>query len=75
MAANPTPAKPGATSKKRENPVERQMSRADSLSSMQEFGAIVPPSKQGALREQKKGKPKGPLNRMWSSLTSALGGK
>lgn len=56
-------------------PVERAMTRADSLSSMNEFGSIVPLSKQAALREQKKAKPKGPLNRMWSSLTSALGGK
>jgi hypothetical protein len=51
------------------------MSRTDSLSSMNEFGAVVPLAKQPALREQKKAKPKGPLNRMWSSLTSALGGK
>ena len=49
------------------------MTRSDSLSSMQEFGAVVPLSKQDSLRKQKV--KKGPLNRMWSSLTSALGGK
>jgi len=54
-------------------PVERAMTRSDSLSSMQEFGAVVPLSKQDSLRKQKV--KKGPLNRMWSSLTSALGGK
>lgn len=66
--------KPGAApTKKRQNPVERQMSRADSLSSMGEFGSIVPLSKQEALR---KAKPKpGPLNRLMTKLTSALGGK
>ena len=54
-------------------PVERQMSRADSLSSMNEFGSIVPLAKQESLR---KSKPKpGPLNRLMNKLTSALGGK
>lgn len=66
--------KPGAApTKKRQSPVERQMSRADSLSSMQEFGNIVPLSKQESLR---KAKPKpGPLNRMMNTLTNALKGK
>jgi len=53
-------------------PVERAMSRSDSLSSMGEFGAIVPLSKQPALREQKKKPKMGPFNLLMNALS---GGK
>lgn len=54
-------------------PVERAMTRADSLSSVAEFGSIVPLGKQGGLRKDKV--KKGPLNRAWSKLHGVLGGK
>jgi len=53
--------------------VQEKMTRADSLSSMGEFGRIVPPSQQAALRKKKK--KKGFRIPILSDITDALGGK
>ena len=68
--AEPVKSKRGDPTKA---PVARKMSRADSLSSMNEFGAVVPLEKQAALR--KPPKKLGPINSAWASLMGALRGK
>lgn len=58
--------------KKRVLPMEkiaRRMTRSDSLSSVSEFGRVVPLDKQPALRKKKKG-----FN-PFESIINALGGK
>jgi hypothetical protein len=52
--------------------VQEKMTRADSLASLGEFGRIVPPSQQAALRKKKK---KGFRIPILSDITDALGGK
>ena len=50
-----TPRKnPKAASAKRDALMDQRMTKADSLRSFSEFGSVVPPSQQAAMRKRRK---------------------